>query len=70
VKANYSAFPLAIEGAGTSESGLTKRELIAAMALQGILSNAHLSEAWGLQEQGTAAAAASFADALIEELSK
>lgn len=57
------AFPLSTAGA----YGLTKRELIAAMAMQGICSH---PDTWGQQLNGIAASACQMADALLAELAK
>ena len=68
---NSSAFPyLDIEGEpkegelSVAEAGLTKRELFAAMALQGMLANPAIDG----NEKDIALDAIEYADALIEEL--
>lgn len=47
--------------------GLTKREMIAAMAMQGICSH---PDTWGADIDGIAKHAVTVADAIISELSK
>jgi hypothetical protein len=74
---NEAAFPvLDTNSVGTlclRETGLTKRELIAAMAMQS-LSTPHYSERRGrmegLEPVATAEAAIEYADALLAELAK
>ena len=61
---NYSAYPLEIATVQYN-SGLTKRELFAAMALQGLLSNNTQDGYW----HEFAKRAVDAADALIERLS-
>jgi len=63
---NNLAFPISIEtldNRATVALGLTKRELISAMTLQGLLANPHDGEVIVKQ-------AVVFADALIKELQK
>ena len=50
-------------------AGLTKRELIAAMAMQGMLANAH-EDYQGYPPESFADDAATYADALLAELAK
>jgi hypothetical protein len=61
---NDSAYPLEI-ATGQYNSGLTKRELIAAMAMQGLMSNNTQEGYW----HEFAKRAVDAADALIERLS-
>jgi len=64
---NNTAYPIAYEyvkGMVYSD-GLTKRELIAAMAMQGMLANSRLDQGLRLVAEG----ATQYADALIERLS-
>lgn len=61
---DHSAFPLH-EGAFP---GLTKRELFAAMAMQGILSRSNTN--WAMMELQLAEQSVRHADALIAELAK
>lgn len=70
------AFPAEGPSAGQFESpGLTKRELFAAMAMQGLLANSwqakdldSLGDPAEIQMQTTAGAAVAMADALLSEL--
>lgn len=57
------------EMVGVAYKGLTKRELIAAMAMQGILSNATCCQGYSPNED-YARQAVAMADALLSELSK
>lgn len=59
-------FPI-VQGAEIHTTGLTKRELFAAMAMQGILAN---PERIGGKDQELAQYSVMLADALIEELNK
>lgn len=62
-----------IEKAGdlmVSDGGLTKREYFAALAIQGILSNAKYEPPRRKRASGMAADAVLFADALLDELEK
>lgn len=79
--ANDMAFPVAPEHApnNSMQFGLTKREYIAAMAMQGLLSNpggpiqVNASCGWSLTNctrEDVAGAACRFADALLAELSE
>lgn len=58
MNANQPAYPAAYN---LMNSGLTKRELIAAMALQGILANE-------IPYENIVAASVNYADALLKEL--
>lgn len=49
-------------------TGLTKRELFAAMAMQGQLANWAILERFGLHQADLAVASVAFADSLIAEL--
>lgn len=61
------AFPVVIDGIATTDNiGLTKRELIAAMAMQGFLSCKDTM----LREAFVAQCAVALADALLAELEK
>jgi hypothetical protein len=66
MKPDHSAYPAALVAPGPVDQGLTKRELIAAMAMQGLLSLEGATWAWA----DRARMAVKAADALIEELSK
>lgn len=64
-----------VGGGGFSTVGLTKREMLAAMALQGMLSNSvgiqrlvELNGAGKIAERALANAATLFADSLLERL--
>jgi hypothetical protein len=59
---NDAIYPMATEGDGFND-GLTKRELIAAMAMQGLLAGAPIYD-----PSGVARTAVAYADALIERL--
>ncbi len=61
---NDAIYPMATEGDGFND-GLTKRELIAAMAMQGMLGNPDMDVAI----DSIAEYAVKYADALIERLS-
>jgi len=61
---NDAIYPMATEGNNFNE-GLTKRELIAAMAMQGLLSDPQESGVYAT----VADVAVEYADALIERLS-
>ncbi len=61
---NDAIYPMATEGDRFND-GLTKRELIAAMAMQGLLANRHLAHEFNQ----VASSAEKHADALIERLS-
>ncbi len=61
---NDAIYPMATEGDGFND-GLTKRELIAAMAMQGMLAN----PTFGCPKNVAAQHATQYADALIERLS-
>jgi len=61
---NDAIYPMATEGDGFND-GLTKRELIAAMAMQGLLSDPEESGVYAT----VADVAVKYADALIERLS-
>ena len=58
---NHDAFPCV-------QQGLTKRELFAAMAMQGICSKSNFNP--DIRNKDVVACARSIADALIEELNK
>jgi hypothetical protein len=60
---NDAIYPMATEGDGFND-GLTKRELIAAMAMQGMLANSRFDQGPRLVAEG----ATQYADALIERL--
>jgi hypothetical protein len=60
---NDAIYPMATEGDGFND-GLTKRELIAAMAMQGLLANSRFDQGPRLVAEG----ATQYADALIERL--
>jgi hypothetical protein len=62
---NDSAYPLEI-ATGQYNSGLTKRELFAAMALQGLLADPYSTQEFA----DMASMSVQVADALIAELSK
>jgi hypothetical protein len=64
MNANDPAYPT------PTDAGLTKRELFAAMAMQGILSNAIILDRHGLTAAETAHNALDFADSLIRALEK
>lgn len=70
---DYPAYPL-VHGNTVEAIGLTKRELIAAMAMQGILSNSFVAEAMNGEGEGDqhakdiATASILAADALLEAL--
>ena len=55
---------------GWGTPGLTKRELFAAMAMQGILGNAYWNEHGDYTPEGVAKSARDYADALLAELAK
>ncbi len=59
---NDAIYPMATEGDGFND-GLTKRELIAAMAMQGLLAGHPIYD-----PSGVARTAVAYADALIERL--
>jgi hypothetical protein len=61
---NDAIYPMATEGDGFND-GLTKRELIAAMAMQGLAANSKLADASVVM---IACWAVDHADALIERL--
>lgn len=61
------AYPL--EAGATRHFGLTKRELFAAMAMQGILAN-HDPEVSSLSEEAVALSADNHARALLERLER
>jgi hypothetical protein len=61
---NDSAYPLEI-ATGQYNSGLTKREFFAAMAMQGMLASSRFDQGPRLVAEG----ATQYADALIERLS-
>ena len=68
---NQSAYPFSIEidkGCTYNYYGLTKRELFAAMAMQGILSSGE--HRYGSTLNGLAQYAVQLSDALINELNK
>ena len=62
---NDAIYPMATEGDGFND-GLTKRELIAAMAMQGLMSSRNLQ---GVAFETVAQISTMAADALIERLS-
>ncbi len=66
---NRPAFPLSDSGVISNSDGLTKRELIAAMAMQGVVSGLHLTLS---KEEATIIAGQSiqFADELLKQLSQ
>ena len=66
-KPNDNAFPFGY--AMGVEDGLTKREYIAAMAMQGMLANSELTNET-FKERLVAAWSVDCADALIDELNK
>lgn len=74
VNGNYSAYPF--EHAHSYAQGLTKRELFAAMAMQGLLSSSAIVKALATQAEINdiarivAEAAADHADQLVTALSK
>jgi hypothetical protein len=53
-----------------AQSGITKREYFAAMAMQGLVANSELSEKHGIPQTETSELAVKMADALIAELNK
>ena len=66
MKTNEAAFPSSpYPGRYDPEWGITKRELIAAMAMQGMLANSSFDQGPRLVAEG----ATQYADALIERLS-
>lgn len=68
-KNNESAFPIVhmnAEDSWTQELGLSKRELFAAMAMQGLLSDPQMNA----PHEPVAQAAVGYADALLKELAK
>jgi hypothetical protein len=65
----YPAFPIRW-GDGTTDIGLTKRELFAAMAMQGMMATSAHERTRGITEHGMAKGAVIIADALIAELAK
>lgn len=65
IEGNKAAFPMEIDEVGYMAQGLTKRELFAAMAMQGFgLGNK------GMSDEHICALAVAMADALIAELAK
>jgi hypothetical protein len=68
---NDAIYPMATEGDGFND-GLTKRELIAAMAMQGLLQHTKLlflvPEAHDREATAIASVSVKMADALIERL--
>lgn len=62
------AVGVVVEAGRLMESGLTKREYFAAMAMQGLLAFGN-SESY-VREETLPSAAVKFADALIKELNK
>jgi hypothetical protein len=66
VEASEPAFPMEGHAKFGSCTGLTKREYIAAMALQGILAHAHNDSSY----EGAARDAVVYTDALLKELAK
>lgn len=76
-RGNEPAFPtpntLVMGGVGhdiRSAGGLTKRELFAAMAMQGFISGCYAGNNAGFTVHGNCFAAVEYADALIAELEK
>lgn len=72
---NFTAAAFPVHADTISRSGLTKRELIAAMAMQGILANHWCQNDFknnieALEDESTAKQAVLFADALLIELEK
>lgn len=66
INGDRSAHPADMQALGRVEAGLTKRELIAAMALQG-----YIAADWGENQPSLLARfAVENADALLEELAK
>ena len=67
-----AAFPC--EGRGIQWDGLTKRELYAAMAMQGVLAHIGTRPLWDVQkaadQHAAVEVAVQMADALIDELAK
>jgi len=68
MSAKTSAFPRS-DVYGFLVGGLTKRELFAVMAMQGMLANAH-EDYQGYPPESFADDAATYADALLAELAK
>jgi len=66
-EADYSAFDFPTNVVSGNESGLTKRELLAGMALQGLLAN---PERVGWCSDNWAKEAVGYADKLMAELNK
>lgn len=64
------AFPIQGAIAGFQYAGLSKRELFAAMAMQGFISGLYAGTNAGFTVEGTCFASVEYADALIAELSK
>lgn len=76
-KADESAFPMQIHKSQRQECGLelglTKRELFAAMALQGLLSDTRIADGFSdikKFKEHLAGASVGYADALLAELAK
>ena len=77
INPEHVAFPLPNQDLVGAETGLTKREYIAAMALQGLLSNPNIASKWpeslykeALKVTPVCDAAVQQADALIKALSE
>lgn len=73
-RADESAFP-SKQDTYSAENGLTKRELFAAMAMQGMLADHTLAIGYGKSEgdelmENTVSSAVRYADALLAELEK
>lgn len=60
--ADQPAYPIEADKVSTNSKGLTKREMFAAMAMQGMLANSF----WG--EQDVAEQAIRYADKLLKQL--
>lgn len=79
-KGSDSAFPIetgnrvaingTVLGPGILSGGLTKREMFAMAAMQGLISGCYAGNNAGFTVQGNCVAAVEYADALLEALSK
>ncbi len=78
---NWPAFPykgqftVKLPGGGSASGpeqfcGLTKRELFAALAMQGFIAGCYAGNNAGFTVQGNCVAAVEYADALLAELAK
>lgn len=69
-KEHDTAFPLSTSSTFLDEKGLSKRELIATMALQGLISGCYAGNNAGFTPYGNCVAAVEYADTLLLELEK